>query len=77
MKDKTPAGVIVNKVVPVIENVTACKSVAVIVPTSVAPSSTTKVEEDVNTGTVVSATFTVLVAVPVLPAASVALYEIV
>ena len=40
-------------------------------PTSVSPSSITNVEEDVNTGTVVSTTLTILVAVPALPEASV------
>ena len=47
------------------------------VPTAVAPSSTTKVDDDVNTGTVVSTTFTVLVAVPAFPEASVDVYVIV
>ena len=42
-------------------NVTACKSVAVTVPTSVVPSSTINVDDDVNTGAVVSTTLTVLV----------------
>ena len=46
-------------------------SVAVTVPTSVAPSSTTNVDDEVNTGAVVSTTLTVLVAVPALPEASV------
>ena len=52
-------------------------SVAVTVPTSVSPSSITNVEEDVNTGTVVSTTLTVLEAVPSLPEASVEVYVIV
>ena len=46
-------------------------SVAVAVPTAVANSSTTNVDDEVNTGAVVSVTFTVLVAVPTLPEASV------
>ena len=58
-------------------NVTVCKSVAVTVPTFVAPSSTINVDEDVNTGTTVSVTFTVLEAVPIFPDASVEVYEIV
>ena len=62
---------IVSSVVQILKN-TACKSVAVTVPT-VAPSSTTNVADEVNTGAQVSATITVLVAVPVFPAASVAL----
>ena len=54
-----------------IEKVTACISVAVTKPTSVSPSSITNVEEDVNTGTVVSTTLTTLLAVPSFPDASV------
>ena len=56
---------------PVIEKVTACISVAVTVPISVVPSSTINVDDEVNTGTVVSTTLTVLEAVPVFPDASV------
>ena len=66
----TPSAVIANTE-PEIVNVTVCISVAVTVPTSTVPSSTINVEDDVNTGTVVSTTFTVLVAVPALPEASV------
>ena len=44
---------------------------AVTVPTAVSFSSIIKVEADVNTGATVSVTFTVLVAVPELPDASV------
>ena len=52
--------------------VTAVISVAVTVPTSVSFSSIMKVAEDVNTGAVVSDTFTVLEAVASLPDGSVA-----
>ena len=55
---------------PEIENVNVWTSVAVTVPTSVVPSSITNVDCEVNTGAVVSTTFTVLVAVAVLPEAS-------
>ena len=50
------------------------RSVAVTVPIAVTPSSTTNVDGDVNTGATVSETFTVLVAVPILPDASVEVY---
>ena len=66
----TPADVI-ERASETIEKVTAWISVAVTVPTSVSPSSIINVEEDVNTGTVVSTTLTVLVSVPALPEASV------
>ena len=52
MNVRTPADVMA-KSVPDIVNVTACRSVAVTVPTEVAPSSTINVEADVNTGDVV------------------------
>ena len=65
------------KSLPEIVNVTDCKSVAVTVPTLVVPSSTTKVDDDVKTGAVVSVTLTVLVSVAVLPEASVEVYVIV
>ena len=45
IEGETPDVVIVNSVVPEIENDTACKSVAVTVPTSIAPSSTTKLKK--------------------------------
>ena len=54
-----------------IVNVTVAKSVAVTVPIAVTFSSTINVDDDVNTGAVVSVTFTVLVAVPAFPEASV------
>ena len=57
--------------------VTSWISVAVTVPTSVAPSSTIKVDDDVNTGIVVSTTFTVLESVAVFPDESVDVYVIV
>ncbi len=50
---------------------TVSASSTVTVPTSVTSSSTTNVDEDVNTGDVVSVTLTVLVAVPAFPEASV------
>ena len=53
------------------------RSVAVTFPIAVTFSSTTNVAEDVNTGAVVSVTFTVLVAVPTFPEASVDVYVIV
>ena len=72
MKDRTPDEVICNSEVFEIVKVTACKSVAVTVPTAVSPSSTVNVEEEVNTGATLSAIFTVLVAVHKLPDGSVA-----
>ena len=57
--------------VPEIVKVIAARSVAVTVPIAVSPSSTINVDDDVKTGAVVSTTFTVLVAVPALPEASV------
>ena len=59
-------------VAPDIVNVIVSTSVAVTVPIAVVFSSTTKVAADVNTGAVVSTTLTVLVAVELLPAESVA-----
>ena len=50
------------------------RSVAVTSPIAVTFSSTTNVAEDVNTGDTVSVTFTVLVAVPAFPEASVDVY---
>ena len=70
MNVRTPADVMAKSVLDIV-NVTACRSVAVTVPTEVAPSSTINVEADVNTGDVVSTTFTVLDSVPTLPEASV------
>ena len=58
-------------VVAPIVKVTPSRSVAVTFPTAVTFSSTTNVDEDVNTGAVVSVTLTVLVAVPAFPEASV------
>ena len=72
MKDRTPSAVIVKLSFPEIEKVTVWRSVAVTVPIAVTPSSTTNVDEDVNTGAVVSLTVTVLDSVPVFPDASVA-----
>ena len=77
MNDRTPADVIV-KSDPETVNVTACRSVAVTVPTAVVFSLTVKVEGLVKTGAVVSTTLTVLVAaVAALPDASEALYVMV
>ena len=56
-------------VVAPIVKVTESRSVAVTVPISVIFSSTVNVDEDVNTGAVVSVTLTVLVAVPAFPEA--------
>ena len=72
MNDKTPSAVIAITLVFEIVNVTAAKSVAVTVPIAVTFSSTVNVDEEVNTGAVVSVTFTVLVAVPAFPDGSVA-----
>jgi hypothetical protein len=52
--------------------VTVSASSAVTGPIDVTFSSTVNVDEDVNTGAVVSVTLTVLVAVPTFPEASVA-----
>ena len=72
MKVKTPAEVISNSD-PETMNVTSpARSLAVTVSIAVWFSATVKLELDVNTGAVVSTTFTVLVAVPVFPEASVA-----
>ena len=71
MKVKTPAGVIAITDVLDIEYVTVAKSVLVTVPMDVTFSSTMKVDDDVNTGAIVSVTLTVLVAVPAFPEASV------
>ena len=54
--------------------VTVSASSAVTGPIDVTFSSTVNVDEDVNTGAVVSVTLTVLVAVPAFPEASVAVY---
>ncbi len=51
---------------------TVSSSSAVTTPIAVTFSSTVNVDEDVNTGAVVSVTLTVLVAVPAFPEASVA-----
>ena len=53
---------------------TVSRSVAVTGPIAVTPSSTVYVDEDVNTGAVVSTTLTVLVAVPAFSEASVDVY---
>ena len=59
------------------EEANETQSVAVTVPTDTSNSSTMNVEDDVNTGAVVSTTLTVLVAVPAFPEASVEVYVIV
>ena len=64
------AGLVVAPIV----KVTVSSSVTVTFPISVIFSSTVNVDEDVNTGDVVSVTLTVLVAVPSFPEASVDVY---
>ena len=71
MKVRTPAEVIAITSVPDMVNVTTARSVAVTVPIAVSFSLTMNVEDEVNTGAVVSVTLTVLVAVPAFPEASV------
>ena len=68
---------IAGPVVAPIVKVIVSRSVAVTFPIAVIFSSTTNVAEDVNTGSVVSVTFTVLVLVPAFPEASVEVYDIV
>ena len=74
MNVSAPAGVIAITLVLDMVNVTVAKSVAVTVPIAVTFSSTINVDEEVNTGAVVSTTLTVLVAVPAFPDASVDVY---
>ena len=69
INDNTPAAVICNTSESIVK-VTVSRSVAVTVPTAVLPS-IMNVAPEVNTGTTVSVTLTVLVAVPALPEASV------
>ena len=69
-KVKTPADVIASSV-PDTVKVTDVISVAVTVPIAVWFSAAVKLAEDVNTGAVVSTTFTVLVAVAELSLSSV------
>tara|TARA_B000000441_G_C21466821_1_gene190550 strand:- start:91 stop:312 length:222 start_codon:yes stop_codon:yes gene_type:complete len=70
INDNTPAAVICNTSESIVK-VTVSRSVAVTVPTAVWFSSIMNVAPEVNTGTTVSVTLTVLVAVPALPEASV------
>ena len=63
---------IAGLVVAPIVKVTVSASSAVTTPIAITFSSTVNVDEEVNTGAVVSTTFTVLVAVAVFPSKSVA-----
>ena len=71
-KLSAPADVITILASPLTLKVIVSRSVARIVPIEVVFSRIVKVDADVNTGAVVSTTLTVLVAVPALPEASVA-----
>ena len=68
---------VIENVIPSLTTKVAGISVAVALPTAVAPSSTTNVEDEVNTGAVESTTLTVLVSVAELQEASEEVYVIV